>query len=277
MMEEIYLDSKYLVYDDGTSDGTQDKYFKDGIWYKVDRYGGEGYNEELSSKLLSCTDLHLDEFVNYQQVIINGKMGCKSNSFLQGHEEYVSIYRLHKNVTGIDIATVFSNMDFEDQADYIVSFVSKETGLNIEKMLGNIFFVDKLILNDDRHFNNIGLIFDGDSFREAPIFDNGKSFFCGNKSYNLKRGYQQNLRSVRFKPFITSIGMMQQRFPSDININWDRMNCFLNEIQLELHKTILLQQLKPILDQDCNVKTNSKRSFEDIYDFYEIGAFSEEE
>lgn len=43
-----------------------------------------------------------------------------------------------------------------------------------------------IILNEDRHLNNLALIFDGNSFKPSPIFDNGLSLFTGNQSVNWK-------------------------------------------------------------------------------------------
>ena len=171
-MKSINLDEQYRVQIDGTSDGAQDKYYYQGTWYKTDSFGGEGKNEVLASQILACTDIK--DYITYEEVKINDVNGCCSSSFLKADEEYVSIYRLHRNIKGTDIAGVFSKMDFDDQADYIIDFVKKETGVDINHMLGELFWLDGIILNEDRHFNNIGLIFDGNSFRPAPIFDNGK-------------------------------------------------------------------------------------------------------
>lgn len=46
-----------------------------------------------------------------------------------------------------NIATKFSLMNFEDQAEYIVSFIKKETGVDISKQLGDMFLIDKMIVN----------------------------------------------------------------------------------------------------------------------------------
>ena len=71
--------------------------------------------------------------------------------------------------------------------------------------------LDELILNDDRHFNNLGLLFDGDSFKPAPIFDNGKSLLVGHDhssdqppiakafsgSFSLNRAYLQDYATLK--------------------------------------------------------------------------------
>ena len=47
LLESFEIDEMYLVRTSGTSDGTQDKFFKDDMWFKLDRYGGEGIAETV--------------------------------------------------------------------------------------------------------------------------------------------------------------------------------------------------------------------------------------
>ena len=39
-IEEFTISDEYLVRTSGTSDGTQDKYYKDGLWFKLDLLSG---------------------------------------------------------------------------------------------------------------------------------------------------------------------------------------------------------------------------------------------
>lgn len=244
-MKSISLDERYSVQIDGTSDGTQDKYYYQGIWYKTDNFGGEGKNEALASQILECTDIK--DYVIYEEVEINGAKGCCSRTFLKENEEYVSIYRLHRNIKGTDIAGVFAAMDFDDQADYIVNFVKKETGVDIEHMLGELFWIDRIILNEDRHFNNIGLIFDGSNFRPAPIFDNGKSFFVGNGKYDLEKSVRENIRIVKFRPFTASIEMMQRRFPVSVNVDEEKLRKLVEKETDGIHKEVIKERMTHLI------------------------------
>lgn len=246
-IERIELTPEYLVYIDGTSDGAQDKYFKNGIWYKPDKLGTEGYNEYFASEILKCTNLDKSKYVEYQEIIINGVPGCQSPSFLKGQEEYVSLYRLYKNVTGRDIATVFARMDLDDETEFLVDFVKKETGVDIKQMLGELFFIDGITLNDDRHLNNIGLIFDGTEFRPAPIFDNGKSFFCGNKQYDNMKSIQENIKYVKSKPFTATNKLVQHYFPVDIKINTSKLQKFLASQPDNIQKKVVSYTLQKYL------------------------------
>lgn len=180
-IEEFNISDEYLVRTSGTSDGTQDKYCKDDYWFKLDRHGGEGLAEAAASIILRESGLAPEFFVDYKPCLINGKNGCYSKSFLSEDESFVTFYRLYKNATSRDLATVCSKMDYDDAIEYVINFVKTQTGLDIHEYLANTFCLDMLILNEDRHFNNLGIIYNGTSFRPAPIFDNGKSFLIGNQ------------------------------------------------------------------------------------------------
>ena len=88
-IEEFSLSDEYLVRTSGTSDGTQDKYYKDGLWFKLDRYGGEGLAETVASLILKESGLAPNLFVEYKLCLINGKNGCYSKNFLKENESFI--------------------------------------------------------------------------------------------------------------------------------------------------------------------------------------------
>ena len=206
LLREIEIDERYAFTDKGTSDGTQIKYFKDNMWYKLDRYGGEGEAEELASTILRLSNYPAKKYVTYEQVVINGRRGCVSKNFLHRNEQFITLYRLHMNVTGRDPAAVTRMMDYDDAIEYVLDFVLKQTNVDLHEYLADIFTLDALILNDDRHFNNLGLLYDGESFKPAPIFDNGKSLMIGvsgrpiakafSGSFSLNRSYLRKYSSL---------------------------------------------------------------------------------
>lgn len=201
MVPEITIDSMYLYDESGTSDGTQIKYFFENRWYKVDRYGGEGICEELVSNVLKICGMDKSSYVSYKRIIINGSDGCVSNNFLSDGEFFVSLYRLHSNIVGTDPARITAGMDYDDAIRYIIDFVKKHAGINITEYLANTFVIDALILNDDRHFNNLGIISNGSDYRIAPIFDNGKSLFIGNERYRASNPMKDNKKIAFAKAF----------------------------------------------------------------------------
>ena len=81
------IGNEFIVIQEGTSEGTQIKYRKDGFWYKKDNRGHEGRAEYLVSKFMEFTTLQENEFISYEEGTINGKSGCRSKNFLDEEEE----------------------------------------------------------------------------------------------------------------------------------------------------------------------------------------------
>ena len=201
LLESFEIDEMYLVRTAGTSDGTQDKFFKDDMWFKLDRYGGEGIAETVASIILKHSGLDSDEFVEYHPCLINGKQGCYSKNFLSKNDSFITLYRLYKNVTGKDLAAVTARMDFDDAIEYVLNFVKTQTNLDLHKYIANNLALDRIILNDDRHFNNLGVLFNESEFLPAPIFDNGKSFLIGNKNATNKTKLEEKIACSYSKCF----------------------------------------------------------------------------
>lgn len=196
--------------------GNQAKYECDGYWYKVDFLGYEGAAEYLASYVMQYTDLNESEFVKYDLVEIeqNGKMvtGCVSKDFKAPDESVVTIAQLLKSVDR-DYYNSISLNAWQQSAttDKIQSFVSvveqntgiKDFGVYLSKLLD----VDYLTLNEDRHFNNIALLYNRkqDKFRPAPIFDCGMGFLSNLRTkYSEDGNVRKELNSVKARPFATS-------------------------------------------------------------------------
>ncbi|MCD8046055.1 MAG: hypothetical protein LUE90_05365 [Clostridiales bacterium] len=69
-----------------------------------------------------------------------------------------------------------------------------------------------MILNEDRHFNNLGLIFRQTQFECAPIFDNGISLLTANQSVNRNFTIAENVKRVTARPFSGSHEKMFRYF-----------------------------------------------------------------
>ena len=68
-----------MVMISGSSIGTQKKYYDKGYWYKQNNSGYEGRAEYLVSKVMKYSNV--DEYVIYENCIINGVNGCRSKNF----------------------------------------------------------------------------------------------------------------------------------------------------------------------------------------------------
>ena len=249
-IENYYIEDKYLVRDKSSSDGSQIKYFVDGKWYKVDYYGGEGEAEYLASELLSCTNIDISKYVKYDRLIINDMPGCVSDDFRNDEEEeFVTLYRLYKNVYGRDLATVTSKMDYDDAIMYVIDFVKKQTGLDITTYLANTFWLDSIILNTDRHFNNYGIIMSPDGYREAPIFDNGKSLLTGH-SIKSNSDIDKVIKGAYSKSFSPNFRLNYNYLKEycTVTVNKEKMVNMINTLEDTLQMKVFKYQLSTVSD-----------------------------
>lgn len=239
------ISNEYIVTQQGTSEGTQIKYKKGDYWYKKDHRGHEGMAEYLVSNFLKYTDLKPEEFVIYEYGTINGQTGCRSKNFLNNEEELVTIYRLYFNEYGKDLSQVINGMDeMEERIDYVIRFVQKSCGIDIFDYLRKIFTVDMITLNEDRHLNNIALVFDGNSFKPSPIFDNGLSLLTGNQSVNWNLPVSENVKRVIARPFSGSHEKMAGYFGKGIAVDTKKALEWLNTQEWSREREVLEYQIK---------------------------------
>lgn len=242
----IELDRSYLVHNSGTSEGTQSKYYKDGYWYKTDLAGNEGEVEFLCSGILQFSSLCSDEYVRYEQAEINGRRGCRSKNFLGDNESFVTFDRLHKNTTGIPMhkkINEFSNLP--EQVDYVVGFMKFVCSIDVTDYLRKIFTLDYIILNEDRHFNNLGIIMKEDgSYRTAPIFDNGKSLLNGNFSIKDNLPISENVKRVISRPFLGSHRKAFEYFGKGFDLDINDAIAWLEKQPYSYVRQVLIYQVK---------------------------------
>lgn len=126
--------------------------------------GLQPFNEVLATVI--CEKLGFNH-VPYTLEVINNKIVSKCPCFINKDTELISAYQiLHNNC----------NKD-NPYEDYIHILEEHNISRPREK-LENMFILDYLILNEDRHLNNFGIIRDVSSLKWldiAPIFDNGEA------------------------------------------------------------------------------------------------------
>lgn len=239
------ISNEYIVTQQGTSEGTQVKYKKGDYWYKKDKSGHEGLVEYLVSNFLRYTDLESKEFVMYEYGTINGQSGCRSKNFLNNNEELITLYRLYFNEYGKDLSQVINKMDeMEERIDYVIRFVQKSCGIDIFKYLAKVLTLDRIILNEDRHLNNLALIFDGNSFKPSPIFDNGLSLLTGNQSVNWNFSVSENVKRVIARPFSGSHEKMVEYFGKGFEVDAKKALEWLNTQEWSRERDVLEYQIK---------------------------------
>lgn len=193
-IKDYTLGKEFLFLQKTSSKGTQEKYYKDNYWYKIDRCGNEGMAEFLASVVLSYSNIK--DFVSYEPCRINGKTGCRSKSFLHEGEEFLTFQNLYSIFQGGSLMNRISEFqDVKERLDFVIEFIKEITGTDVSSYLSCILSLDMLLLNEDRHFHNLGIIKTAESYRPAPIFDNGYSLLC---DYN------------RYYPFLTTDELIER-------------------------------------------------------------------
>lgn len=239
------IEDAYIVTQMGTSEGTQIKYKKGDYWYKKDSRGKEGLTEYLVSKLLTFSDLAVSEYILYEPGYINDVSGCRSENFLGEGEELVTFYRLYYNEFGRDLSQVLAGMDsMEERIEYVLRFIEQSCGLDVSDYLRKIIMLDMLVLNEDRHLNNLAVIFKEDHFICAPIFDNGVSLLTANQSVNWNFSIEENVKRVIARPFSGYHERMYEYFGKGFSLDCQAAFKWLDEEPESREKEVLEYQLR---------------------------------
>ena len=238
------IENQYIVMQEGTSEGTQIKYKKNGYWYKKDSRGNEGLTEYLVSELMRYTSLKGDEYIKYENGIINGVSGCRSKNFLKKDQELITFYRLYYNEMGKNLAAVLNNMErMEERIEYVIAFIKQSCRIDIRDYLKKVFTLDMLVLNEDRHLNNLAIIMENDSFYPSPIFDNGVSLLTANQSVNWNFSIEENVKRVTARPFSGSHEKMVNYLGIGFKMNCTEALAWLESEPQSRERDVLIYQI----------------------------------
>ena len=209
-MKNVNLDTYSPFHKTGhTSKGDQRKWKVDGIWYKADYMGYEGLAEALVSSLLEKSSLAYP-FVSYQPVQIEYKgqviQGCASRDFLEEGEILIPLEKLYRRYTGESLAVKLAEIsEVTERIQYLTDEVEKITELrDFGRYLTAMLEIDAFFLNEDRHTNNIAVIYQEGTQQYAlsPLFDQGLCLLADMKvDYPLERPLETCLEHVEAKPF----------------------------------------------------------------------------
>lgn len=231
-MKRFYVSENDRFEFSSTSKGNQIKWFKGNTYLKANTMGYEGIVEALIGELLNyiITDF---AFVDYYPCEIeeDGRVysGCYSYNCLNEGETFVSLYKIlklkYKNIDG-----VLRKINGKDLVNLIISTVKEVCNIDITSYLQFIVSLDAITLNEDRHLNNINILFYNNKYSIAPIFDNGLSLLSDTRDYQLDYPVSKNIRKVKSKPFSTDFLKQVSYFPSQlIVIDFDS---FMSSIEL---------------------------------------------
>lgn len=171
------------------SKGNQLKWFHDGKFIKLNN--GDCYediSEILVSYLLKFTSIK--NYVEYYpcEIVEDGIMlgyGCYSYNFLNAGESDITFVKLFKR-KGIDIY----HASYDDVRDGLLEV----TGIDFKPYIDACLCIDAITFNEDRHFNNLSVIYSNGRYRHAPVYDNGMSCLSDVYVYPLSENINTNLK-----------------------------------------------------------------------------------
>lgn len=175
-----------------SSKGNQEKWCENNVWHKLDQFGYEALAEAVASKILEKSNIEADTpftFVRYDVEKVNvhniARTTCVSENFLNCGNAIVTINKLISNNLDTSLLHKLSKFNSDKKRiQYIVDMTTEITGLKcFDKYLTLLFEIDSLIMNDDRHLNNIAVLENNGKFDYCPIFDNGAGFLSNMQIY----------------------------------------------------------------------------------------------
>ena len=193
-----------------SSKGNQEKWCENNIWYKLDQFGYEALAEAVASKILEKSNIEADTpftFVRYDVEKVNvhniARTACVSENFLNSGNAIVTINKLISNNLDTSLLHKLSKFNSDKKRiQYIVDITTEITGLKcFDKYLTLLFEIDSLIMNDDRHLNNIAVLENNGKFDYCPIFDNGAGLLSNMQIYKTDIEPKGIMKAMVASPF----------------------------------------------------------------------------
>lgn len=208
-MRTIQIDGRPLESRAGhSSKGNQLKWKQEEIWYKADQMGYEGLVEVTVSQLLQFSSL--TTALLYEPACIRYRdrelTGCASRNFLAPGEELVTLEKLYRQFTGLSLAGMLGRIaDVKSRIEFTVRQTETLTGIaDFGSYLTGMLEMDAFFLNEDRHTNNIAVLYDNrkNKFRLCPYFDMGLSLLSDTRTdFPLFKDMEECIGALRAKPF----------------------------------------------------------------------------
>lgn len=256
-------ENEAIILNGHDSRGIQMKFKKENMWYKTDFAGYQGLAESVVSNVLSHSNIesfvrYKEEEIEYRGAIFNG---CISENFKPEETDIVTVSKLFQTHYGKPVMEICQERSLENTIYNFVEKTAKVTGLKedeIGKYITTILELDALILNDDRHFNNIAFLKCDDVYVPAPLFDHGSSLLSDEIYYPSNTNTEDLISKVHSKTFSDSFAEQKNAaeslFGHQLQLYTDDIEKFLpacsiyDEAQINRVENILEIQLERYRD-----------------------------
>jgi len=215
----ISVNNTDLIVSQKTSNATQKKWLKINRIIEEDLLGYEGMSGVICSRIAAALDFSYGstEYLPckiYDKTEQTNKNGC---FHIVQDAEYttVSLEKIMSERLGIDIASYLDSIiSTKEKAEYTVSRLSDIKGLHdAGKYLSDLFLFDWLVLNENRTFQNILFISDGDSYRFAPLSGFERTLLSDTTvSYPSDVSLNACIKKAKAKPFNKSFKKQYEVF-----------------------------------------------------------------
>lgn len=161
-------------------------------------YQQEPFNEVLASEI--CRRLKIP-YIEYKIIKTENHFFSACPDFINTKTELVSAW---------SIFSLFKKNNTTSGFNHLLNSCEKVGMKNIEKIkkqFCQMFLVDFIISNTDRHLNNFGFVRNADSTEwigAAPIFDSGTSMFHNISKIELKNPFMRESKKIIAKPFAST-------------------------------------------------------------------------
>ena len=232
---EIRVNQKDRRETSSSSKGNQIKWFKEGYWLKANTFGYEDLAEWFVAHMLSFSNLGEEEYIKYElcSIIEESKVweGCRSKNFTKPGDVLMTFSRLFE-MNLIEEELFFKSHNLSDRVALVIETLYKLTKVDVSDYLRKIFTIDAIIWNEDRHLNNLAVIYnDTTGFRLCPIFDNGLSLLSDTSAYPTYTSNSLLLRQVKAKPFSQNFEKQMQVLGSGLVIDKQSLMTFMESNQ----------------------------------------------
>ena len=144
-----------------------------GTYYSTNQ---EPINEWIAS--LICEKLGIN-YCNYSVDVIDKKIVSKCDDFINENEEFISAFDIF-----------FSKKKENDISDFehYIKVLDAHEITDARKKVSDMFLIDYLMMNIDRHMKNFGIIRNVENLKwvdTTPIFDTGESLECNKDIYQM--------------------------------------------------------------------------------------------
>lgn len=248
---EISVSKHVRVVGSTSSKGDQIKWFKDDYWIKANTFGYEDIAEYFTSELLGMSDIKTP-YVKYGICKINENNkkfnGCYSMNFLYGGEFLITFARLFDKYL-IDYNKILGDSSIRNRIFNTINEIYRITELDVTDYIRDTLTLDAIILNEDRHMNNLAVIYNSynNKYRLCPIFDNGLSILSDTSDYDYHTSVSIHRRNVKARPFHVKFNKQAEILGAGFKIN----RCLLDNYLMVNNKE--LGRVKQVIESSMKI------------------------